>query len=218
MHNAISTSTCTFCREFDDVEFSEFRDVFRKDILPSRIIKSTQNFIALAALGAIRPGYVLILPKEHMLSFAFLDQPMAEEAGQFKKELIQLMLPNFPNLIVFEHGPITAKASSGGCIDHAHLHIFPTAIDLFPRLSQQFSYTTIGSIHELSQFRKTQKHYIYYENNYKGFAFEIDRFIPSQYIRRILWEEEGKHDEWDWGVFIGYEHIIDTMRILQNQV
>src|SRR3989442_3251648 len=106
----MSGVTCPFCLEFEDVESSEFRMLFPKDILSSRVIKSSPNFVALAGLGAIRPGYVLILPKEHMLSFAFLDQDAASEAEKLKEDLIQQMIPLFHNLIVFEHGPIAAKA------------------------------------------------------------------------------------------------------------
>jgi diadenosine tetraphosphate (Ap4A) HIT family hydrolase len=209
---------CPFCDELEDVESSEFRKFFSREMLSSRIIKSVQNFVALPGLGAIRPGYVLILPKVHVRSFAFLDQPIIEELEQLKKELVQLITRKLSNVIVCEHGPVEITSSAGSCIDHAHLHIFPTEIDLFPRLSQLFRYRAIKSIHELSYFRLSQRPYIYYEKDNRCFSFEVDRDIPSQYIRKILWEEEGKPDEWDWGVSVGYEQIIDTVRILRDAI
>jgi diadenosine tetraphosphate (Ap4A) HIT family hydrolase len=213
-NKSMNNTDCLFCVEFDNIEISPFRRLFPREVLADRIIKSTQNFVALAGLGALRPGYVLILPKKHMLSFAFLDQEVANEAEMLKADLIQQITFHFSDLIVFEHGPVSDESPAGGCISHAHLHLFPTAIDLFPRLSDEFQYTTIKHTRELAYFREAHMPYIYYQKAQNGFAFAVNHPLPSQYMRRILWEAEGRPDEWDWELFLGYEDLVRTVRIL----
>lgn len=216
MQNVTDTTTCPFCNEFRDIESSEFREMFPKDVLPTRFIKSTDNFVALPGIGAIKPGYVLIVPKNHIYSFAYLDQAGFAEARRLKEDLIELISLHFSHVIVCEHGPIGSSSSAGSCVDHAHLHLFPTNFDLFPDLSRLFKYRILRSIDELVYFRQAQKPYIYYERDQMCCAFEIDQPIQSQLLRRLVWEKEGRPDEWDWGVFIGHEPIIDTVKILRK--
>ena len=147
---------CTFCTEFLDVDKSEFRSIFPKDILNTRFIRSSKNFICLAALGAVRPGYILLLPKKHLFSFAFLHPFITQEAQELKTSITIDVRTYFSEPIIFEHGVINAESHGGGCIDHAHLHFFPSDSDLLPQLMSEFSCRPIEHISELRTFRDQQ--------------------------------------------------------------
>jgi diadenosine tetraphosphate (Ap4A) HIT family hydrolase len=207
---------CTFCMELLDVDKSEFRSFFPRNVLKSRIVRSSENFVCLAALGAIRDGYILMLPKKHMNSFAFLDLALAHEAHELKVVLTNEIMNIFSDPIIFEHGVIDADNPSGGCIDHAHLHFFPSEVDLFTKLSSEFAYKPIKHLCELLDFSINRQPYLYYEKNNQGFAFFVDKTIPSQFMRKVIMEQEGKSDEWDWSLFVGKEHVIRTVRLLTD--
>lgn len=212
---------CTFCKEFMDIENSEFRSFFSYSELPSRIVANTENFICLAALGAVREGYLLILPKKHIPSFAFLDFTLANEAQNFLNDIVRMAKKNFSNsLIVFEHGTMDNENSenrgSGGCIDHAHIHIFPTSIDPFKEIVSEFSYQKVNHIKNLSTFKEQNSPYLYYGKDDFRVAFIVDKPVPSQYIRRLLWKKELNPDEWDWSLFVGKNHVIETVKRFKN--
>lgn len=214
----MNSLTCPFCREFADLESSEFRRFFPEDILPDRVIEPSKNFVALVSLGAIREGFLLILPRSHFLSFSWLSSSEALEAQQLKDRMVELVEKIYSTPIVFEHGIMDDQSSAGGCIDHAHLQIVPCEIDLFPKLSREFSYVPISNLSELSSFRERHQPYLYYEREKRAYAFIIDRDLPSQYMRRIVAEHVGKPDEWDWAVFVGEENILKTARNLRPTI
>jgi diadenosine tetraphosphate (Ap4A) HIT family hydrolase len=208
----MDSSDCPFCVEFNDIDDSEFRGIFPREVLTDRYIKSTPNLVSLVALGALRAGYLLILPKIHHRSFAFLNSEQANEAHILKNFLVDVVERYFSTPILFEHGSVDDISLAGRCIEHAHLHILPTRIDLFPRLSKIFRYMPIKHLAELSNLKLQKQPYIYYERARQGYAFLINQDLPSQFMRRILFEEEGKPDEWDWEVFLGKENIIETVQ------
>ena len=207
---------CTFCVELENVEKSEFRSFFTQTELKSRVIHNTQNFICLAALGAIRPGYILLLPKKHLFSFAFLDPSLAQEAEQLKSKLSNKIRKLFSDFIIFEHGVINSEATGGGCIDHAHLHFFPSNVDLFGYLSSEFTYLPIEHIRDLNVFCAKQQPYLYYEKNGYAYAFLVNKTIPSQFLRRIIMEREGMEGQWDWSVYPGKNDVIKTVQLFKN--
>jgi hypothetical protein len=139
------------------------------------------------------------------------------EAQEFKGEIVNIVTEVFSTPIVFEHGVIDVNTSTaGGCIDHAHFHLFPSQANLFPKLSEQFPHKIINHVNDLSVFGKERQPYLYYEKEGKGFAFIVNSDLPSQYMRRLIMEEEGRPDEWDWSVYIGKDHVIKTVKMLSE--
>lgn len=209
-------NSCPFCVEFVDLDKSEFRQIFPTNTLSDRYIKSTPNFTSLVSLGAIRAGYLLILPKFHYTAFSLLDKNLAIEAHNLKNILVRVVEEIFLPPIIFEHGSIGNDSSTGNCIDHAHLHILPTKVNLFPRLQKNFPYISIKHLTDLIDIKLQKQPYIYYEHAGQGYAFLVNQNLPSQYMRRLVLEEEGNPDEWDWEVFLGKNNIIETVNKLKK--
>lgn len=210
---------CTFCTEFSNNDTSEFRSYITKEELDSRIVLSSTNFIALAGLGAMRDGYLLMLPKAHILSFAYLEPSLAFEAQNFKEKAIQAVKHFSSDLIIFEHGDVEKEnTNTGGCIDHAHFHFYPSHVNLLQILMDQFEHRRIYHITDLFTFKQQRQPYLYYEKNETSYAFLVNENLPSQYMRRILMTAEGKPDEWDWSVFVGKTNVINTVKKLNGHV
>lgn len=212
-----SVVECPFCIEFTDIEASEFRTLFSREELQSRIILTTQAFNVIVGLGAINPGYLLLVPKIHNISFAHLSNTEAAEAEVIKKYLKEVLSKAYPNssIIVFEHGATSSECLSGGCISHAHLHFLPTQrTNLLPKLMEAFVQKPIGSLLELQSIRGHK--YLYYEDMTGGHVFLVEQRLPSQYFRRLIAIEEGKPLQWDWGIFIEKENIVQTTNTLED--
>lgn len=208
---------CTFCDEIKNPYACEFRSYISSEELDSRVIASSDNFLALAGLGAIRAGYILMLPKPHFLSFAYLDPAMMKEAQKFKEEIRQIICKKYGEPIIFEHGDVDKQLEKpGNCIDHAHLHFYPSENDLFLQLSNKFKFSRVKKLMDLRLMQTLNQPYIYYEKGEKGFSFLINKNLPSQYMRRLFMEAEGRPDEWDWSVFVGKEYILRTVNELRE--
>jgi hypothetical protein len=98
-----------------------------------------------------------------------------------------------------EHGAMNRCQRGGSCIDHAHLHLMPLAADLYPILSERFSFGELGSISELRRFKDAQTSYLYYQREgLRSHGVGLSQDVPSQLLRRIACQALGEPELWDW--------------------
>ena len=86
-------------------------------------ILESDDYIAIASIGAFIEGWCLVIPKKHKLTLAhdYRNQAFLEFASQVSERVSR----RYGNTIFFEHGPITTGSAMGCGINHAHLHIVP---------------------------------------------------------------------------------------------
>jgi len=164
------------------------------------IIDESENFYAKAALGHFVFGYTLIIPKEHFLSFAYVPEHLFPELEAFRGSVLDKLhnLCQHP-VTILEHGAIDRCQRGGACIDHAHLHLMPLAADIYPLLSQRFSFGELGAISELRRVKDAQLSYRYHHREgLSSHAVELSQDVPSQLLRRIACEALGEPELWDW--------------------
>jgi diadenosine tetraphosphate (Ap4A) HIT family hydrolase len=164
------------------------------------IIDESEHFYAKAALGHFVFGYTLIIPKEHFLSFAYLPEHRFPELEAFRDNVLDKLhnICQYP-ITILEHGAINRPGRAGACIDHAHLHLMPLAADLYPILSERFSFGELGSISEVRRFKDAQTPYLYYQREgLRSHAVELSQDVPSQLLRRIACQALGEPESWDW--------------------
>jgi diadenosine tetraphosphate (Ap4A) HIT family hydrolase len=164
------------------------------------IIDESENFYAKAALGHFVFGYTLIISKEHFLSFASLPEYLFPELESFRDSVFEKLqnICQHP-ITTMEHGAINRCQRGGACIDHAHLHLMPLAADLYPLLSERFSFSELGSISEVRRFQEAQVSYLYYQREgLRGHGVGLTEDVPSQLLRRIACQALGQPELWDW--------------------
>lgn len=180
----------------------------------SRILAASSNFAITPTLGSIIPGYMLVWSLEHVSSMANLEGDRSE-LTQILAELRQHVAEEYGmQAAIFEHG-MDASSPSGGCVDHAHLHVFPCSPDLALRIEElQTSWTRLPweKIHELRG-----RGYLLFEppNTSEPFVSIVEERIPSQAVRRLIAASSGEADQWDWAVFpflSNMEKTMDTWR------
>lgn len=177
------------------------------------VIDETIKLYAKPGLGHFAEGYTLILTKDHYPSYAYLCLNDLRELDLFKQSIKSNLESIYRKpIIAFEHGYVDsqnrASSCANSCIDHAHLHLLPCDVDLQNLLIQKFDYETISETTELSKYKTSKLSYIYYESiSGEKFVFTTHEQFPSQFLRRLLCENLGIPDMWDWTVFPFREKI-----------
>ncbi len=207
-----TSAKCTFCAQYvlhtRANVWSRFGEKYGQS---SDIILETSNCLAVAGLGALTEGYVLIFPKDHYLSIGAIPHEQISEITRLKEVIGTMIEHLYGQVVFFEHG-MSTRGYSGGCIDHAHIHSIPCRTNFRPYFQPDFPETQINDLHELSRFAEADTSYMFYENVSKDkFVYTSTEQIPSQYFRRLWAHCVGRPEEWDWGMFIGERNIARTI-------
>ena len=91
----------------------------------NRILWESENFCVVPSKGGFVPGWVMVVPKTHVLSVAQLPNPLYPEMKQLVAEVSARLTECFGPPTAFEHGAVVENSSFGCGVDHAHLHLVP---------------------------------------------------------------------------------------------
>ena len=176
-----------------------------------KILAVTDNFIAKPGLGPLAEGYLLIIPKEHYVSFSEIEPVVLGEASALVTAISSHLMEIYDLPITyFEHGCFLGGGTGGACIEHAHLHLLPTSADLSAVLTEQFESRQIEGLTGLAGYCEKQKQpYIYYHGpDGKDLICRAPKALPSQFMRRLLSTRLGfDNDRWDWRLFPSRDSI-----------
>lgn len=140
---------CSFCAELAGQEENNFfYQLFGASIGSSYLLERTEHFVVIPAIGSFSPGYLLVLPRRHALSFGRVPPGLSEELEDLLQGIAEWARETYgKSVLMFEHGPASQTARGGSCLDHAHLHISPVPeeIDLKGALLA-FSFHEEGSL------------------------------------------------------------------------
>ncbi len=165
----------------------------------NRVVAETDNFVAKAALGQVVNGYSLILTKEHYRSFSEAPIEIFDEFYAFRNKIVNRLecIYKVP-IAYFEHGAVHRQYRAGSCIDHAHIHLIPTAMSIIPFIIGDYKFEMLSSFYDVKQYWDAKDSYFYLEEDGTCKGARIDCNVPSQLIRRVLAKMIGHPNEWDW--------------------
>lgn len=195
---------CEFCREFEG--HSPRLEGVYGTLLSTRIILKTDRFVVLPTLGQIFAGSLLILPIDHMDTFAQLTFDAKNELEELISNVVK-RVSQYGHPIIFEHG--ATESTGGGCgIYHAHLHLVPApeatmASTLFPE--HQSRTTDIFSA--WNKMRSASEYLLMSaggETLYSDLSKTTDNY-PSQFFRRRITEHFHLSAPWDWRAYTKVE-------------
>ena len=122
----------------------------------NRLVAHSKNFFAISAIGPFTEGYLLIVTKKLLPSFALIEDDKIEEMNWFIKSISKAIEETYDrNIVIFEHG----MCACVGGLDRAHLHLM--TVD--KKINNQ---TFINSINKVLYKRKAGIEYVQY-NGYK---------------------------------------------------
>jgi diadenosine tetraphosphate (Ap4A) HIT family hydrolase len=213
------TDECDFCLEISGSSSSTFYRYY-SELAPSRILASSEHFLAWPTLGQVLPGSFLIIPRDHVETMASLTGAFLDELREFVAELRTLMDPG--QIVIYEHG--ARSDFGGGCgIYHAHIHLSPVpdhvaAAEVFDAefLPAADYFEACAALHDSSQ-------YLIFAGDHGAGYIDVEggsREFPSQYFRQRLSALMGTDYPWDWRIAVQPEpEVIDTIaRFAQRRV
>jgi ATP adenylyltransferase len=177
--------------------FCALNDLHASRALWDTILLETTHFHVIPTIGPVIEGWVLIVSKQHALSMASLDAELIEELAALRLSVAKTMQKAYGTVAVFEHGPIQPQSEVGCGVDHAHLHVVGTGIDLLK-----------GSLKYISGDWRTQrsaslmltelrgKSYLYLEQPLGVQHVLVSDQIPSQLFRRVIADHFGRPYNW----------------------
>jgi diadenosine tetraphosphate (Ap4A) HIT family hydrolase len=164
----------------------------------SRFIAETRRLVAVPTFGCFVTGYLLIVPRTHVLSFGQLDAETLNEADELAAELAGRIEAAYGLPVLgFEYGN---NHPGGRRIEHAHWHLLPSAAGLREWLDARLTGQRVESLRELP--RRTDQSYIAVRDQRGALSVYPVPNQPSQRIRlrRLVAEFDPRIDSagWDW--------------------
>lgn len=201
--------TCPYCRGIPGVGVSppaKPRTPF------DQVLYKAPEIVLTPALGMLVPGMFLIISRSHRYSFASFGEKSLTDIDSHIQRIINWLQPIFGEYLIFEHGASSTQTEShGGCIMHAHLHLFPTARETAAKVLEALSWEMLESISQLSDVGDIP--YALLGLN-KQYFLSKSVSLPSQWIRKVVAESLGTSKHWDWGAYFGSDELKETIAML----
>lgn len=185
-----------------------------------RPIFESTNFVALASLGSLVEGWLLLVPKKHVISMGALDSRLTDELQHVKAVLAAQLHDQYSQEVcVFEHGPSTSNRPIGCSVDHAHLHVVPLDFDLaeaaVPFLPDSASWQA-ATVDSCRTAFEAGQDYLFVEQPV-GIARIVtnDRF-GSQILRKAIAARLGVPDEFNWREYPQLDVVARTITTLSR--
>jgi diadenosine tetraphosphate (Ap4A) HIT family hydrolase len=224
MRNKMVYTECDFCKELNSKDNLYWKVAEKYNLPQNRTIFNGQHWVIWPTIGAIVPGYVMIISKRHHLSLRDCDKEEILELEKLLKYTRKILrdIYRYP-CIAFEHGSGCNIGIKSSCIEHCHLHVLPLKEDVYNRINlKKFEIESIKSLHELSKGGVQSPSYLLYENHKEEFFVMHADVYVSQYFRQLIAISEGVPEKWDWRHNYFIENIERTIKevseILQNSL
>lgn len=181
-----------------------------------RTVYESEHFFVMPTVGQFTTGYLLIIPKEHVMSNAELSSNVIKEFREVLSDIETILTQTYhKSVLIWENG--SGNSGIGKAKDsivHSHVHIVPSNISCreIEVLSQfPFEDVTLDTLH------------LHKEHSYLLIRTPIERkwrivdssklYVPRQYIRQVVAEEYGytTGEYWNWRKYPYREKMAETI-------
>jgi inosine/xanthosine triphosphate pyrophosphatase family protein/diadenosine tetraphosphate (Ap4A) HIT family hydrolase len=208
---------CPFCIELEGTGLNIFSEMIR-DRLPSRLLYQDDDFVVMPPIGEFMEGGLLLLSREHLLSFAHLPREKFARLEQLLAVIRRELAARYGvRPLVFEHGPAPDRTKGVCCVDHAHFNIFPAPVLVYPHLAQRMN-AGVKSLEEMTQLRRAEFGYLFVQENDGAMRAYDGHLVPTQLVRRIITTQLGLPQRWHWKDYPGYDELLATYKALQGRI
>ncbi len=184
------------------------------------VVAETEHLVAVPSVGPLIPGWLLVIPKEHALSFGAID---ADTLAALMADIDRIAAgwhDLFGPLTWFEHGPAEARSSAGCGIDHAHMHLVPTGqLDLLTGARELFAklvFSEIAGLEAAAAPVVVGDSYLYLRTPDERSWLARSRDIPSQAFRQVIANQQGSRAKYDWKTFPHHHALATTIKMARR--
>lgn len=180
------------------------------DLLPwydQPLIREPGVGIAVSAVGAFVPGYVVVAPLTHTLSVRDLPQGARNELLRLVRSVRSRVEHIYGPATIFEHGSCQElDGRRSACIAHSHVHVVPGEYGL-DRVALGF--TAFESIEAMLAAASRSAGYLMYNEPGGLVHYAADPRI-SQFFRRHIAAALGEADAWDYAAVPRWDNVRAT--------
>lgn len=204
-------STCKFCQKFGGVPGD--------GQVADHILFESANFVVVPTVGSIIPGWLLVVPRSHCLSVGSVAEDKFQEFIEIQETAAEALRDCFGPVSFFEHGAVRERESVGCGVDHAHLHIVATDIDLLASARAPngtgLQWRSVGGIEAARAYIAEQMPYVFVHQPSGGAWIGTASTIESQLIRKVIARHTGQPDRWDWKTHAFENNVRETVQRLE---
>jgi len=208
---------CPFCDELEDDSDTIFSEMMGER-LRSRVLYEDEHFVVMPPLGEFMEGGLLLLSREHLLSFAHLPAPLFEHLERLMQAIGRVLLQRYgvPPLF-FEHGPAPEWSKGVCCVDHAHINIFPAAVRLHPHLAERMNFP-LPALAGLARLQRSEFGYLFIQENDGSRRVYDGHLVPTQLVRRVIASAIGCPERWHWRDSPCADQLLATFNALKGEI
>ena len=155
---------------------------------PEHILYESYNFFVVPGLGAFFDGYVMIVPKRHVMSFAELNSSEYDEFLEVLRDMKFILESIYKKkLFIFECG---SGKNGGGkhktSIVHAHMHLAPTDMPVLKNVQKSGLHPALIEAKDLRNYGNyPYMLYVDQQDNWYIIS-DPDTYFPRQHPRQVL--------------------------------
>jgi diadenosine tetraphosphate (Ap4A) HIT family hydrolase len=186
----------------------------------NELLHSGRFHYVIGGLGAWTPGYLLLVTHHHFDNFSLIPDETYSEFISLVACIERLVLAEFGEVTIFEHGALGAERTAGGCINHAHVHFVARNVELCRELSRDFHSISVSNGNSLTRhLPRLQTPYLYVkQRNEQAQTFLVDRPLATQFLRQKIAAQIGMDEYWDYKLHPFNENVIRTIEIFRGRI
>jgi diadenosine tetraphosphate (Ap4A) HIT family hydrolase len=184
---------CLFCDIVQDKNNERKKHV-------NTVVWENENFVVKTDLGSLTAGYLLVIPKRHVLSSAQLSKSELLEFLKLHDTLKNVLHDTYRTIpIMYEHGSdANGQGKFSNSIVHAHPHIVPINFSN-ERNNKILVEREMESINIERDLRKySEQSYLLYVDERDNAFISTKPDMPRQYPRKMVAEQLGIDNRWNW--------------------
>jgi diadenosine tetraphosphate (Ap4A) HIT family hydrolase len=166
-------------------------------------ILRTERFVAVPSVGALVPGWTLVVPRRPLRNLSEASLHDRTELAEIADTIARAFRLHGEQVFCFEHGSRKAGSLTGCGVDQAHLHIVPLAFDLIEAAARHADGRIVW---EEPRIAEAPLELLPRRGEYVALWRNVDRLTmigkvrcpTSQWVRRVIADELGIGSEWDY--------------------
>lgn len=203
----------THSRGAAECRFCHLCDPHREHMSPwDHIIISSRTFLVVPSKGALVPGWLMVIPRRHVLSTSVMTKDEFKDLHDILAETKAIVADTFGPPTVFEHGAACANTTFGCGIDHAHVHVVPLPFHLRTAVQSSVDVEWSQSEDEFLKVTSTLRApYVAFSGPDLATWVATPNNIPRQFFRRMIATRLGRPDQFDYDQYPEPSNAVQTL-------
>jgi len=192
------------------------------DVPWDRVLDESPSFVAFPSIGALVPGWMLIVPRRPMLNLSRLTSAEAAELCQFARVVARRIATFGGQPYYFEHGNHTRGGLVGCGVDQAHLHVVPLPFDLMSAALEasddKIAWGAVSNVGCFTELTSATGEYVGVFDPATGNGLAGGMLQPqSQWLRKVIAQKIGERDAWNYNTHPNVPNLLRTVESYTSQ-